>query len=252
MSRSFLSFTSALAAAALISLGSGAAPASAQAPSPSGSGSTAAKAPSEQEKAQREAFQGLLNDGNIPKAIEALKKVTRQYPELPSAYVMVFQFLAQPQLNKQALARGVLELAVKETPHDPETFIILGSIAMQERRVTEASLDFGKAKELLTTYTNPKHKKELDQAVLSGTAAVAESREEWTDAESRLQELLKLAPEDLFVHQRLAKAQFEQGHAKEAYETLKVAKKIDKANAAKPGGKEVFPVPEAIMATCSE
>ena len=43
-------------------------------------------------------------------------------------------------------------------------------------------------------------------------------------AEALLRDLLKLAPEDLDAHQRLARALVWQGKAQEAYEVLKAAK----------------------------
>ena len=77
---------------------------------------------------------------------------------------------------------------------------------------------------------------------------MAEDREDWKEAESRLRELLKLAPEDVVVLQRLAHSLFWQGKRRDAYDVLKAAKTIDRKNAAKPGGREQFLTPEAIVA----
>jgi tetratricopeptide (TPR) repeat protein len=157
----------------------------------------------------------------------------------------MYQFLAQ--LNQAPAARFQLELAIHSSPSDPEPYVILGNIALQERRVFEATQDFDKAKQLLEKYTNER-KKAMEQQVMSGIAQVAEANEDWKVAQSRLEELLRLAPEDLNAHQRLAHSLFWQGKAKEAYEILKAAKKIDRENAETKKTKEVFLTPEAIMA----
>ncbi|MGO9112431.1 MAG: tetratricopeptide repeat protein [Thermoguttaceae bacterium] len=245
MARSFLSFTLALATATLILFGVGANRASAQ-PKPD-----TPTPPTKQSKYPevQEAFQLLIGPKHdLAGAIKLLKDAARKYPELPSAHVLMSQFLGPNMLNQPAAARFQLEQAINETPNDPEPYIILGSIAMQERRVFEASQDFDKAKQLLPAYTNTERKAGMEQQVLNGTAQVAEAREDWKEAESRLKELLKLAPENLDAHQRLAKSLFWQGKAKEAYDLLKQAKEIDRANAKKNKTREVFLTPEAIMA----
>jgi tetratricopeptide (TPR) repeat protein len=237
MARSFLSFTLALAAATLILFGAGATRALAQ-PTPSGSGSTATPPVEKKYPEVGDAFQYLVNTRDMPTTIKKLKEAVRQYPELPSEYVLMFQFLAQ-QLNQPAAAKFQLEVGVHVYPNDPDNYVILGSIAMQERRVAEATMDFEKAQQLLTKYTNEKRKPALDQQVLSGIASVAEANEDWKGAELRLQDLLIKAPKDLSVHQRLAKAMFKQGKGNDAYKILKAAKEIDH---------EKFLQPEAIMA----
>lgn len=245
MARSFLSFTFALAAAALIVFGAAAKPATAQ-PVPPEVPSPAAK-PKQYPEVQ-EAFQQLLKDRNMPACIKTLEGVSRKYPELPSAHVLMYNFLALPQVNQPNAARFQLEEAIRTTPSDPEPWVLLGNIALQERRIAEATSDFDKAKALLATYTNAERKSAIEQQMLSGVAQVSEAREDWKEAESRMRELLKLAPEDLVAHQRLARSLFWQTKAKEAYDILKAAKKIDRDNAKKNGTREVFLTPEAIMA----
>ena len=83
---------------------------------------------------------------------------------------------------------------------------------------------------------------------ISGIAHAAESRGDWTESETQLRDLLKLAPEDLIAHQLLARSLFWQGRADDAYVVLKQAKQIDRANAAKYNTSESFLAPEAIMA----
>jgi len=244
MARLFLSFTFALATATVILFGAGATSASAQ---PAVTPTTPATSPAQKKYPEaQEALQLLIGKRDMPGAIKLLENAARKYPELPSAHVLMYQILAQ--LNQPNAARFELEVEIKTNPSDPEPYVILGNIALQERRVAEATMDFDKAKQLLATYTNADRKGAMEQQTISGIAQVAETREEWKEAESRLRDFLKLSPEDLVGHQRLARSLFWQGKASDAYDILKKAKDIDRTNAKKPNAKEVFLTPEAIMA----
>jgi tetratricopeptide (TPR) repeat protein len=243
MARAFLSFTTVLAAATVILFGAGAMPVLAQVPA----ADPTATSKSNQYPEVREAVQLLLGPNrDKPRAVKVLENAARRYPELPTAHVLMYQILVQ--LNQQTAARLELEAAVRADPSDPDPFVILGNIASQEGRVAEASMDFEKAQTLLAKYTNAQRKPAMQQQTHSGLAAVAELHEEWKEAEAHLRDLLKLSPENLVAHQRLARCLFWQGLAKDAYAVLKEAKKIDRANAQEKHGKEIFLTPEAIMA----
>ncbi len=241
MTRPLLLFIIALATATIILLGAGAMPATAQ---PGSDSAPSADAKPKRYPEAQEALD-LLAKRDMPGAIKKLEEAARKYPELPSVHVLMYEILAQ--LNQSADARAELDKAVKANPSDPEPYLILGEIALQERRVTEATLDFDKAKQLLATYANAKRKAVIEQQVLSGIAQLAETGEDWKVAEAVLRDLLKLAPEDLAAHRRLARSLFRQGKAREAYEILKKAKQIDRENAKKHGTREVFPDPEDII-----
>jgi len=248
MARSFLSFTLTLATAALILFGAAAVQVSAQpatpTPAPPATGAAQKKYPEAQE-----ALDLLLNKRDYKGAIDKLTIASKKYAELPSAHVLMYNILAQ--LNQGNAARSELDVAAQTTPSDPEPYVILGNIALQERRITEATLDFDKAKALLATYTNAERKSAMEQQTKSGIALLAESRqdpEHWKMAQTLLEELLKLAPDDLVAHQRLARAMFWQDDVKGAYAILKAAKAIDVANVEKKKSpREVFLTPEAIM-----
>ena len=118
-------------------------------------------------------------------ATKLLETAARKYPELPSAHVLLYQILAQ--VNQPAAARFQLEVAINTEPHDPEPYIILGNIALQERRIYEGSRDYDKAREMLKGYTIKERKGAMEAQTLSGIAQVAESKEDWKEAEARLQ-----------------------------------------------------------------
>jgi tetratricopeptide (TPR) repeat protein len=170
----------------------------------------------------------------------------RPNPELPSAHVLMYQILSE--MNQTNAARFELEVAVHEGRSDPEPYVILGNLALSERRIAEAAMDFDKSQALLKAYTNAGRKGAIELQILSGIAQVAEFREDWKEAETGLRAFLEKSPKDLLARQRLARCLFWQNKVQEAYKVLKDAKALDRENAAKPGGREQFSTPEAIMA----
>jgi tetratricopeptide (TPR) repeat protein len=247
MARSLFSLCFVLAAAAAIVLVGGTTPVSAQPVVASSAASTAPAAPQFPELPQ--AMQ-LLSQGKYQECIDKLKEASRRHPELPLEHVLLCLILSRS--NQPNLARFELERAVHSAPNDPEPLVMLGNLALSERRIAEATTDYKQAQELLKNYTNASRKTGIEIQMLSGLAQVDEFWENWKDAESRLREILKLAPDDLGAHQRLAKCLFWQKNPGEAYKILKEAKKIDRKNAEKPGAQEQFPTPEAIMAVFYE
>jgi len=215
MARDLLSFTLALVTAAAILLAVGTTLVSAQPQTPSRSlepENQAKKYPEVQEAAEL-----LLGPKHDVVGATKLLEGRTIYPGRPPAHVIMYDVLAR--LN-QPDARFQLELAVKSTPGDPEAYVILGTIALQEQRFFEASMDFATAQKVLVVFTDDKRKGALERQAASGMAKVAEAREDWQEAEARLRDLLKLTPEDLDMHQRLANALFAQGKKWQAKEIL--------------------------------
>jgi tetratricopeptide (TPR) repeat protein len=183
---------------------------------------------------------------DMPGALKLLEHAAQGNPELPAARVVMYQILVQ--LKEPAAARRQLEEAVKLDPSDPDPYVILGGLALQEQRVSEAELDFDKARQL-AVYASDARKAATEPQLLSGLAGVAEAHDDWAAAAARLQDLLRLGPQDpnLELRQRLARALFRQGSAQEAYSNLKVAKSLDRENALRNKTQEVVLTPEAIM-----
>ncbi len=188
----------------------------------------------------------MVNRRETTSVIRAVESASRKYPELPSAHVVMYEIFLQ--MKEPKAARLELEKAIKANSSDPEPYTILGNIALQERRVAEAELDFDKAQQLLAKYTSARRKKILEQQTMSGIAQVAEANKNWKEAEARLRDYLNLAPEDPLGHQRLAHSLFWQSKAADAYDVLKAAKEIDREIATKNNLKEVLLPAEAVMA----
>ncbi len=159
-------------------------------------------------------------------ALELLKKAAAANADLPPAQVVMAQLFSQA--NQGNAVRVSLEKAVVEAPADPEAYVIIGDIAMAQGRVTEASLLFDKAQQLLANFTkSPRRKAILEARNLSGLSAVAEARGDWKKALERLTEWQKMEPKNAVCLQRLARAQFQLKKPGEALELLREAAKLD-------------------------
>jgi tetratricopeptide (TPR) repeat protein len=242
MTRSFLRFAVAAAAAATLTFGLVTPPADGQ---PAGNQALQGAQQLKQYPEVKEALQ-LLADNDKAGAAEKLEQAAGKYPELPSAHVVLYELLARANRTKEALAE--LDEAVKANPSDPEPYIILGSIALRKRNYDEAKTEFQNAEKLFGKYTNKARKSAIEPWMLSGMASLAELQADWKQADVRLRRMLTLAPEDLIAHQRLARALFLQGKTTEAFDLLKKGKAIDLRNSKKLGVGEQMPIPEVIMA----
>jgi len=115
---------------------------------------------------------------DVAEAFAKLQEAVAKDPTLPPARIMLFRlFRGIPQGAGMRQARLSLELAVLETPDDPEAYILLGTFALNEGRPTEAKLLFNRASELMATFQgNAERKKALQPQIHAGLASVSMSR----------------------------------------------------------------------------
>ena len=114
----------------------------------------------------------------MPDAISVLKAASWKYPELPSA---ARDDVSDSPSNQRAQRRpSSIGGGHQGCPNDPEPYVILGKIALQDRRVAEAAFDFDKAKQLRSIGSQGRAQGVVEQQMLNGMAQVAESREDWT------------------------------------------------------------------------
>ncbi len=151
-----------------------------------------------------------FKDGDLAKCRALLKSVVAGHPELPSASLL-FAALCQ-KMDQAALGREALEEAVVENPNLPESYLLLGRLALLENRLTDAQLQYDKAMSLVasSTATEPRRRGfEID--VHAGLAAVAERRKDWPAAAENLTAWLKLDPKNGRARQQLAVTWYRQG-----------------------------------------
>jgi Tfp pilus assembly protein PilF len=152
-------------------------------------------------------------------ARQLLEKAKREHDELPPLGIMLSQLLFAA--NQGNLARAELEKVAQADPTDPEPYLYFGEIALQERRISDAELAYVKAASMNESYTaNPLRKVSMDERAYSGLAAIAEAREKWEAAKEFLTKAVAADPTDANLSTRLARAMFELGDQRGAYQML--------------------------------
>ncbi|MCC6126549.1 MAG: tetratricopeptide repeat protein [Pirellulales bacterium] len=191
---------------------------------PGGAGdSTAKKPPQMQEIDDAISF---FKNGDLENAEKKFEEAVAKNPDLPPAPLLMAQLCSQAQQGQLVLM--YLEKAVQKSPEDPEAYLQLGEIDLNQRRVAGADLLFMKAAELLKKFNKSAERKNaMMPRASSDQAAVSELREDWPTAQQRLEECLKLDPKNAIVMQRVARSLFQQKKAQEAFEKLKQAKQAD-------------------------
>ena len=165
--------------------------------------------------------------GQLLEARNLLESAKSKDPQLPPAGVLLAQLLYAA--NQPALARAELERVVRDVPKDPESYLLFGEIAFQQRRFADAELAFTKAGELTQQGSmSTKRKNSMVLRSLSGLAGVAEVREQWPLAERYLKQIARAKTDDVNNTNRLARSLFRQdenldgkGKETEAYDLLK-------------------------------
>jgi len=172
----------------------------------------------------------------------ALEEAAKKDPKLPPAeVVMALMFRSANDPNRTV---AYLERAVNSVPNDPEAYIALASLDLQQQRNTAAGLLFEKGLALSKSFTrNADRKKELQQRAAQGLATVAEIREDWKGAEEHLRTVVAGNPNEPNAATRLGRALFNQGSADKVKEAYKVFQDLYQAK------KSEVSHPDVIMAT---
>jgi tetratricopeptide (TPR) repeat protein len=143
----------------------------------------------------------------------------------PPGVMMSMLWLSVNQLNP---ARAELEETAVKYPGDPEPYLMLGDLAFQDRRITDAAVLFDKATALTEKFDeNAKRKRDFEIRCNAGSAAVAESRKQWEIAQKHLAKWLELDPDNASAHQRMGIVLFQLGKETEALAAFREAKKLD-------------------------
>ena len=201
-------------------------------PAPTGSDNTApdpAPAASEEQPPELAQAVAAFNERRIGDALKLLHELARKDADIPPAQVVMAQLFNQAKLGNYV--RPSLEQAVIDAPDDPEAYVLLGELALRDRRVTDAHLLYTKASELVPALKSAKRKQILEPRVFSGLAGVAEARRDWATAQRYLEACLKADLDNVAfkvnARQRFARVLFQQKKPKEALEQLRAAKATD-------------------------
>jgi len=178
---------------------------------------------------QNQEVTGAINrfrDRDIDGCRAILERVKSNNAKLPPPGVMMAMLWLS--VNQLGPARAELEDSVVKFPKDPEPYLMMGDLAFQERRVTDADMLFKEATRLTAEYTeNAKRKRDFDIRCNAGSAAVAEARKQWEAAQKHLQAWIDLDPDNASAHQRMGIVLFQLSKPTEALEQFREAKKLD-------------------------
>ena len=178
---------------------------------------------------QNQEVTGAINrfrDRDIDGCRAILERVKSNNAKMPPPGVMMAMLWLS--VNQLGPARAELEDSVLKYPKDPEPYLMMGDLAFQDRRVTDADMLFKEATRLTAEYTeNAKRKRDFDIRCNAGSAAVAEARKQWEVAQKHLQAWIDLDPDNASAHQRMGIVLFQLSKPQEALEQFREAKKLD-------------------------
>jgi len=178
-----------------------------------------------------------FRNGDFDGAKALLEVAFKKQPDLSPPRLILAQWFAQA--NQGAALRAQLEQAIVDMPGDPEAYVIIGDLALQGRRWTEADLVFQKTNELLAGFKGSSRRKSaIQKRALAGLAAVAQNREDWATAVKQLEQWLAVDANNAVALQQLGWVLFQQQKPTEALEKLKAAHQAN----------ENVLTPEAILA----
>ena len=181
------------------------------------------------DESQNQEVTGAINrfrDRDIDGCRAILERVKSNNPKLPPPGVMMAMLWLS--VNQLGPARAELEDSVVKFAKDPEPYLMMGDLAFQERRVTDADMLFKEATRLTAEYTeNAKRKRDFDIRCNAGSAAVAEARKQWEVAQKHLQAWIDLDPDNASAHQRMGIVLFQLSKPQEALDQFREAKKLD-------------------------
>jgi predicted Zn-dependent protease len=167
-----------------------------------------------------------FDSGDPQGAFKLLKQAATKYPQLAPPRVMFANLYFSD--NDRGPGKEQLELAAQEYPADPEPHLIFGDIAMLERRVSDAEVQYAAGEMLLKGFAGDAGRKaQLVAQQKLGMAAVKKARKQWPAAETLLRDLIAQQPKNTAARQRLAEALFAEDKKDDARQQLEAAIKVD-------------------------
>jgi tetratricopeptide (TPR) repeat protein len=168
--------------------------------------------------------------GDVLGAHQFLVNAKDKFPQLPPPDVTLAKM--QIAAGNTGPGRALLERAVKEYRDDPEAYLMIADVAFPDGRLTEASVLYEKATDLVQKMTgNEKRKRGFEIRTHAGRAAVAERRGDFEEAKGHLTAWVEADPESATAHHRLGTTLFRLAKTKDeqaaAYEEFNRARQLD-------------------------
>lgn len=166
-----------------------------------------------------------FNKSDIKGALDTLDQVAKQNQKLIPPRLILAQWFAQ--VGNQPAVRVSLEKAVEESPDDPEAYVLLGEIALNQGELTAAELLFQKASTCDVSSVNEKRQKTLSTRILRGQARLWQSRQQWVKMQQTLSTLLKQEGETPLICRQIALSFFYLDKEQAAYDWFARADQLD-------------------------
>jgi Tfp pilus assembly protein PilF len=166
-----------------------------------------------------QAAAGKIREGRFDEALGLIEGAMHGHPEWPPAQLIFARMLFTA--NHVVQGRHALERAAALAPEHPDVYLSFGALDLSEHRLSDARLNFAKANELASTGRwDAERARVYRLEALSGLATVAETREDWKNAEVEWNALLALAPKNGQARQRLGCVLFRLDKPEEAFAAL--------------------------------
>ncbi|MDR0390671.1 MAG: tetratricopeptide repeat protein [Planctomycetaceae bacterium] len=185
-------------------------------------------------KAELEKATKAFNESKFPEALEILKSLSAQHPEIAPPRIVLAQMFAMAKLGDAV--RANLELGTEETPDDPEAYLLLGEISLRQRNLTAAELLLRRAHEVLNKYAaNPQRKRNLTSSLLRVLSEFYEVRQRWAHMEKCIDDQIKFDGQNATFLRRKGIAIFrqttdQQNRDNEAKQLFLQADQLDQTN----------------------
>jgi tetratricopeptide (TPR) repeat protein len=149
----------------------------------------------------------IFRRGNADGALQLLIDAKKKHPELPPAEVMLARFWFAHNQTEQG--KNALQQAVAVSPNDPEAYLLLAEISAASNDLVQADTLFDRGFQKCESLAkdSPRYNS-LAVLSLSGRSTIAERRQLWDEAETHLQTLLELEPNNATTVDRLARVLF--------------------------------------------
>jgi tetratricopeptide (TPR) repeat protein len=171
----------------------------------------------------------LFKAGKFDDALKELQALAKADSKQPPPRVTLADWFFQAGQGQPA--RLNLEAAAAEDPTHPSVYLLNGSFAFGEGRITDTILSCQTVLQLLS---NPRwdadQRKRFEREARTGLARSFEVRGDWKSAREHLTEILKADPNNGPARQRLATALFRLGQPDPAFAELQKAYDVDPAS----------------------
>ena len=125
-------------------------------------------------------------------AVAKLDKIRENDKDMAPAQLILATWLARIQPAQPQAVRQAIEVGVTKNPSDPEAYVILAELNLQNSCVTEAEALFDKGAVLNSSFSeSAKRKEEIQKRILLGQAQVLALRGKNDQAIARLNSVLK-------------------------------------------------------------